>query len=215
LRKPPQKKLVRKITTIDELEFEETPIVETETPTVETTVEETTVSSAESSATEVETLEESISNVQPIYLDEEYATEERGLYYMADENGEKVLRDGTIINSYNIYDNDKFIDTVHNTYIEHAMCLLNESYTTYFLGGKYKTLSGTLAIADDSSSKGTVQITIYDSDTGDILYTTDTLDRVTKPIDVTVNVENIDFITIKQSNNCEYMCTILYNFKAE
>lgn len=133
---------------------------------------------------------------------------------MADENGEKVLRDGTIIDSYYIEDKEEFIDTIHTKYTEHAMCLYNNAYAIYFLGGKYTTLTGTLAIKDDSDKNGLLYISIYD-DNDNVIYSSGSLDRITKPIELNLDVENIDFITIKQSYYNSAMKSILYNFKAQ
>lgn len=138
-----------------------------------------------------------------------------------------------VAESNNFYEDEKNItDTVGNTYINHILTVgeisysydYNDSdydYAMYYLGGKYKTLSGTIAVNDISLNKGDGgEISILCDD--EIAYTTGQVSRAFAPTEVSINVENCQWLKIwtnhyKDDTNWsqKYMNFILSNFKLE
>ena len=108
-------------------------------------------------------------------------------------------------------------DTLGNKYTGHlnllgGSTLNHESYGIYYLGGKYKTLSGTIAIDDITDKDRSRQL--YISADNNIIYTTDELTRTTVPFDFTVNVENCQWRKISNAGD-EYVWFILHNWRLE
>ncbi|MBR0142026.1 MAG: NPCBM/NEW2 domain-containing protein [Ruminococcus sp.] len=108
-------------------------------------------------------------------------------------------------------------DTLGNKYTGHlnllgGSTLNHESYGIYYLGGKYKTLSGTIAIDDITDKDRSRQL--YISADNNIIYTTDELTRTTVPFDFTVNVENCQWLKISNAGD-EYVWFILHNWRLE
>lgn len=89
-------------------------------------------------------------------------------------------------------------------------------YATYYLGGQYKTLSGSIAITDGSDQDYKAQLTILTDD--NVIYSTEELSRMCVPFDFSVNVENCQWLTINKNGyafNGHCACIILDNWKLE
>lgn len=139
-----------------------------------------------------------------------------------------------VAESNNFYeDENNVMDTVGNTYTNHILTVGtinyvsfydsnndNYDYGTYYLGGKYKTLSGTIAVNDKSLNNVDEEISILCDD--EIVYTTGQVSRAFEPTEVSINVENCQWLTIKIFHykddinwNLKCMNFILSDFKLE
>lgn len=91
-------------------------------------------------------------------------------------------------------------DTIGNTYIENIMKIgtgySDECYAMYYLGGKYKTLSGIIAVHDGTDNDYSGQIAI--SADANVIYTTDEMGRASVPIEFSVNIENCNWLKINK-----------------
>ncbi|MDE6034551.1 MAG: NPCBM/NEW2 domain-containing protein [Ruminococcus sp.] len=91
-------------------------------------------------------------------------------------------------------------DTIGNTYIGNVMKIgtgySDDCYATYYLGGKYKTLSGIIAVDERTDNDYSGQLSISADD--NVIYTTDEMGRVSVPIEFSVNVENCQWLRINK-----------------
>lgn len=108
-------------------------------------------------------------------------------------------------------------DTVGNKYLSENLFVTRAEggdgygYATFYLGEKYKGLSGTIAVSDESENRSDTQlegwIEIY-SKNGDEyshLYSSPILSRMTSPIDIPeVNISDTDWLEIRCYNNGDY-----------
>ena len=85
-------------------------------------------------------------------------------------------------------------------------------YAIYYLGGQFKTLSGTIAVSDDSSQEAYAQLCILADDTA--IYSEAELGRKCVPFEFSVNVENCQWLKITLSNG-RNVSAILDNWKLE
>lgn len=75
-----------------------------------------------------------------------------------------------------------------------------EGYADYYLNYKYKRLTGTIAVADISdTTKAT--LTIYGDK--EIIWTSGTVNRTTAPLDIDVDISNVDWLEFKLTTNEE------------
>ena len=69
-----------------------------------------------------------------------------------------------------------------------------KGYASYYANGEYTRMTGTIAVADDSS-KDTGIVTVYDENEK-ILYTTGEITRTTAPIKVDVDLSGVKWFTV-------------------
>lgn len=105
-------------------------------------------------------------------------------------------------NHYN-EDESNAIDTIGNTYTSHVLSIGivgyysdEDTYAMYYLGGKYKTLSGTIAVNDKSRDNGKGEVSILCDD--NVVYTTGAVSRATAPVEFSVNIENCQWLKIAE-----------------
>ena len=102
--------------------------------------------------------------------------------------------------SKNFSDNNVNVtDVLGNTYynastIGKSGLMKKEDYAIYYLGGKYKTLSGIIAIDEDNSEKAVGELSILCDNTE--VYTTEQVKRITVPIEFSVDVEGCQWLNI-------------------
>ncbi|MDE6034553.1 MAG: NPCBM/NEW2 domain-containing protein [Ruminococcus sp.] len=102
--------------------------------------------------------------------------------------------------SKNFSDNNVSVtDILGNTYYNASVIgksglLKSEDYAIYYLGGKYKTLSGIIAIDEGNSEKAVGELSILCDDTE--VYTTEQVKRGTAPIEFSVDVEGCQWLNI-------------------
>lgn len=113
-------------------------------------------------------------------------------------------------------------DTVGNTYTGNVTKFNSNVYwsdtafATYYLGGKYKILTGTIAINEDSGSGVTTVINILGDD--NILYTTGEIDRVFAPVEFSIDVEGVQWLRIDNLDSGSIggsVSAILYDWQLE
>lgn len=114
-------------------------------------------------------------------------------------------------------------DTMGNQYIKHNLTIGDFSWATndngyaiYYLGGTYKTLSGTIAMQDQSQSEKTGEVSILCDN--HVIYTTGTIDRLSTPIIFSTNIENCQWLKISQTCYTGlniHIKFILHNWKLE
>ena len=88
------------------------------------------------------------------------------------------------------------------------------------MGGKYKTLSGVIAVTDESTKLHTSSLFISADDNS--IYSTGEIDRAFVPSEISVNVEGCQWLKfyivgsqINWSGFSEQLQFILYNWKLE
>lgn len=103
-------------------------------------------------------------------------------------------------------------DTIGNIYSGNVICTTKaDGYCVYYLGGKYKKLSGVIAVNDvDSDAEETMIINILCDDT--VMYENE-MGRTSIPTEFSVNIENCQWLKIQ--NKGETINFILYNWKLE
>lgn len=103
-----------------------------------------------------------------------------------------------------------YVDTVGNSYSPGNLFTASAYYERYgfasfYLGKKYTSLSGTLAVADISADKGySGWLEIYSvvGDNYTQIYKSPTLDRMTEPISLAgINVSGAEWVEIRFNNN--------------
>lgn len=111
-------------------------------------------------------------------------------------------------------------DTIGNTYVGNILVIDdggkagNNNYVVYYIGGKYKTLSGTVAVNDESSSNDCQsEISVLCDD--NVVYTTGNMGRVSIPTEFSVSVENCQWLKIRQTTYDAKASFILHDFKLE
>ncbi|MDE5772121.1 MAG: NPCBM/NEW2 domain-containing protein [Ruminococcus sp.] len=114
-----------------------------------------------------------------------------------------VYLDSLKVTESSVFYNDESeaVDTIGNKYIGHVMrightgyIVDNECYAIYYIGGKYKTLSGRIAVSDNSHGDSSEQLYILTDD--NVVYTTEEMGRISVPIEFSVNVENCQWLKI-------------------
>lgn len=89
-----------------------------------------------------------------------------------------------------------------------------KGYASYYANGEYTRMTGTIAVADDSS-KDTGIVTVYDENEK-ILYTTGEITRTTAPIKVDVDLSGVKWFTVcaedkgRDGFNCFISDFVLY-----
>lgn len=156
--------------------------------TVDKNTEESVIEPAESNYN----IEEVIESVEIIEQEEITTVSEPSVVYL---NSLKVAE------SQGFYEDENSAeDTVGNTYIENVMVIGNgyddECYATYYLGGKYKTLSGIISVHDRSADNYSGQVFISTDD--NVIYTTEEVGRVSVPMEFSINVENCQWLKINK-----------------
>lgn len=125
------------------------------------------------------------------------------------------------------YENDdSAIDTIGNTYTGHLMIVGGqcnhgaEDYAIYYLGGKYKTLSGVVAMHDSTDNGSSAEVLISCDD--NIIYSTGTMSRVSAPVEFSqINVEDCQWLKVSKISYHESIAfsyrnqVILHNWKLE
>ncbi|MDE5582788.1 MAG: NPCBM/NEW2 domain-containing protein [Ruminococcus sp.] len=130
---------------------------------------------------------------------------------------------------FNCFYGETAEDTVGNMYSGHVDNIGQvgfmggeESYVTYYLGGKYKTLNGIIAVNDKTTNNGNGEILIYCDD--NIIYQTGAVVRATAPITMPeLNVEGCQWLKISVASYSkadfgyatDEINFILSNFKLE
>lgn len=122
--------------------------------------------------------------------------------------------------SFRFYENiSNAEDTIGNKYAGHV-CTIgdrnavdNSAYAVYYLGGKYKTLSGTIAVDDVTYEESEAEISVSCDES--IVYSTEKMGRISVPVEFSVDVENCQWLKI---SNLQYDSTgkfILADWKLE
>ena len=116
-------------------------------------------------------------------------------------------------------------DTVGNTYLGHVAWLNTKSnpdsqqaYSTYYLGGKYKKLTGTVAVSVDTAMEQKGALFFYCDD--EVVYNMDSIGRTTAPIKFEIDVENQQWLKIynetgNRGTNGDNFLLLFYNCKLE
>ena len=118
---------------------------------------------------------------------------------------------------FNINENRPLEDTVGNRYSTGNLFTIRAEgdtgygYATFYLGGKYTGLTGTIAVSDESENRSDVQlkgwVEIY-SKTGDeytLLYTSPVLSRMMGPVtSPEIGLEGAEWLEIRYYNNENY-----------
>lgn len=106
-------------------------------------------------------------------------------------------------------------DTIGNNYSGNVTGFSSNystnGYAIYYLGGKYKTLTGTIAVSDRSFEDATSTLSISGDE--NLLYTTEELSRLYVPIEFSINIEGIQWLRI--DNSYCLVGSILYNWTFE
>ena len=111
------------------------------------------------------------------------------------------------------------MDTVGNTYKNNVLTIgevseyndygyeFDDNYATYYLGGKYKKLNGTISVNDISLNKGSGELSILLDD--EVIYTTGKSDREFEPYEFPepLNVEGGKWLKIVLTNNNSWSLT--------
>ena len=93
-------------------------------------------------------------------------------------------------------------DTYGNTYDRPIVFDGASDFVTYNTNGKYISLYGIIAAHDGYEKDYSAVITIYADDV--LIYTSPTITRTTKPVDVSVGISGAELITIKSTGNINY-----------
>ncbi|MDE6425739.1 MAG: NPCBM/NEW2 domain-containing protein [Ruminococcus sp.] len=110
-------------------------------------------------------------------------------------------------------------DTIGNNYAGHIISIgtndsLRDTYGTYYLGGQYKKLSGTIAVDDSIREDSEEELSILCDD--NVAYTTGSIiGRKNIPFEISVNVENCQWLKIQKVQYNHGGVLILYNWKLE
>ncbi len=117
---------------------------------------------------------------------------------------------------FNLKDGSGAIDTIGNTYSGYVLTAghqnwIEEGYATYYLGGKYETLSGVIAVHDDTYGDNTGELSILCDDS--IVYSTGIIGRTSIPTEFSVSVEGCQWL--KFYHNKSAIKFILSNCKLE
>ncbi|MDE6664755.1 MAG: hypothetical protein K2K14_00980 [Ruminococcus sp.] len=100
---------------------------------------------------------------------------------------------------FNLQNGVDAIDTIGNRYSGYVITvgnpiLIEEGYATYYLGGKYKTLSGTIAVHDDTYGDDVGELSILCDE--NIVYGTGIIGRTSVPTEFSVNIEDCQWLKI-------------------
>lgn len=137
------------------------------------------------------------------------------------DNTYAVLCDLKVVESSGLWDvNNHAVDTLGNEYLGNIVKIgsgysSNDSIT-YYLGKNYNTLTGVIAIADNSSNREEYNAQLFISCDKDVVYSTDVLGRETVPIEFSINVENCEWLKISKAGkgfNGSTTTFILYNWE--
>lgn len=111
-----------------------------------------------------------------------------------------------VTESHGFYENENTAeDTVGNIYSAHTVTIGNvgvldtggDAYAMYYLGGKYKTLTGTIAVNDRTREEGSGEILIFCDD--NVIYQTGAVGRATAPISLpNLNIEGCQWLKISE-----------------
>ena len=93
-------------------------------------------------------------------------------------------------------------DTYGNTYNQPIVFDGIDDFVTYNANGEYTSLFGLLAAHDGFEKDYAAVITIYADDK--LIYTSPTITRTTRPINVSLNIAGANLITIKSTGNINY-----------
>lgn len=107
-----------------------------------------------------------------------------------------------ITESYDFLSRNSVTDSIGNNYMGHFLYTHASGYTVYYLGGKYTTLSGIIAVSDESDNNTSGQVTILADDNP--AYSTEAMGRVSTPVEFSVSVENCQWLKIESSG--DYWC---------
>lgn len=106
-------------------------------------------------------------------------------------------------------------DTVGNVYTGNVQKFNHwghkNEFATYYLGGKYKKLTGTIAVSNDSYTDYTTIVNISGDD--NVLYTTGEIDKIFAPVEISLDVEGVQWLKIDRSDLG--IGLILYNWQLE
>ena len=102
-------------------------------------------------------------------------------------------------------------DSIGNVYSSGNLFKLDSysrvGYMTFYIKGDYSRLTGTIAVADDST-KTSGMISIYDEN-DKLLYTSGDMSRTTAPIKVDVDIKGVQWLKISaQSDEYKFKCLI-------
>lgn len=117
-----------------------------------------------------------------------------------EQNNDAVVED-TVGNRY----------TSSNLYLTSAEGKDGYGYGSFYLGKKYSTISGLIAVSDESENREDVQlegwigIYIQNNDEYTQVYSSNTLSRMSSPISFSeIDISNADWLEIRYYNNGEY-----------
>lgn len=115
---------------------------------------------------------------------------------------------------FNVQDSKSLVDTVGNSYpsgnlfTAYAEGESKYGYASFYLGGKYTGLTGTIAVSDESEDvglEGWIEIYSIIGEDYTRLYQSPTLNRMTAPIELPeINLSHADWIEIRYYNGENY-----------
>lgn len=137
-----------------------------------------------------------INNNQPIELSELKISASR----FFSQNQDKAVED-TVGNKY----------AAGNSFITYAEGESNYGYATFYLGEKYTSLTGIIAVSDESENrsdtqlKGWIEVGIKNGDEFNSLWSSQTLSRATSTVEIPeLDIANVEWLEIRYYNNEEY-----------
>lgn len=137
-----------------------------------------------------------INNNQPIKLSDLKISASR----FFDQNQDKPIED-TVGNKY----------STGNSFITYAEGESNYGYATFYLGKKYTSLTGVIAVSDESENrsdtqlKGWIEIGTKTDDEFNSLWSSQTLSRTTSTVEIPeLDITDAEWLEIRYYNNGEY-----------
>lgn len=137
-----------------------------------------------------------INNNQPIKLSDLKSSASR----FFDQNQDRPIED-TVGNKY----------TTGNSFVTYAEGESGYGYATFYLGGKYTSLNGIVAVSDESENRsdtqleGWIEIGTKNGDEFNSLWSSQMLSRTTSQIEVPeLNITDAEWLEIRYYNNGEY-----------
>ncbi|MDE6501002.1 MAG: NPCBM/NEW2 domain-containing protein [Ruminococcus sp.] len=110
-------------------------------------------------------------------------------------NSIKVSEHSKNFSDNNVSSKDIFGNTYYNSStIGKSGLMKSEDYAIYYLGGKYKTLSGIIAVDEDNSKNAVGELSILCDDAE--VYTTKQVERNTASIEFSIDIKGCQWLNI-------------------
>lgn len=104
---------------------------------------------------------------------------------------------------------DSLMDTYGNMYLNAGTFTgTGTHYATFYTSGQYKILYGTIAAPDSIGEDATITVNIYADDT--LLQTIPSITRMTKPVDISLDISGADIVKIEAITTNYYPTGILF-----